>query len=57
MKDQNRLRRISMILLLVTLVMLIVHVQILVSFNLRVYNVHGITTSAGTGKDIRTGWL
>ena len=57
MKDQSFLRRISIALFVVMLLMFIVHVQILVSFNLRVYNVHGITTSAGTGKDIRTGWL
>ena len=52
MKDQNRLRRISMILLLVTLVMLIVHVQILVTFNRRVYNVHGNDTGSKSYMDI-----
>lgn len=32
MKDQNRLRRISIVLFVVMLVMFVVHVQILVNF-------------------------
>ena len=52
MKDQNRLRRISMILLIVTLVMLIVHIQILVTFNRQVFYVHGNDTGSESYMDI-----
>ena len=41
MKDQSFLRRISIILFVVMLVMFIVHVQILVHFNQQVITVHG----------------
>jgi len=41
MKDQNRFRRISIILFIVMLVMFVIHVQILVNFNQQVVKVHG----------------
>lgn len=46
MKNQNRLMRISIILFIVMLVMFVVHVQILVSFNQQVVNVHGNDSSS-----------
>ena len=52
MKDQNRLRRISMVLFVVMLVMFIVHVQILETFNRRVVNVHGNDSSSKAYMDI-----
>jgi len=47
MKDQSFLRRISIVLFVVMLVMFIVHVQVMVHFNRQVVTVHG-NDSTGT---------
>ena len=52
MKDQNRLRRISIVLFVVMLVMFVVHVQILVNFNRQVLNVHGNDSSSKSYMEI-----
>ena len=54
MKDQNRFKRISIICFIVMLVMFIVHVQILVTFNRKVLNVHGNDSSSPAYMDINT---
>ena len=43
MKDQAGLRRISIICFIVMLVMFVVHVQVLVTFNRQAVNVHYYT--------------
>ena len=52
MKDQSLLRRISIILFVVMLVMFIVHVQILVRFNSQVITVHGNDSSRSSYMEI-----
>ena len=52
MKDQNRFMRISIILFIVMLVMFVVHVQILVTFNRQVVNVHGNDSSGKSYMEI-----
>ena len=52
MKDQSFLRRISIVLFVVMLVMLIVHVQILVHFNRQVLTVHGNDSSSKSYMEI-----
>ena len=52
MKDQSFLRRISIILFVVMLVLFIVHVQILVHFNRQVVTVHGNDNSGSSYMEI-----
>ena len=52
MKDQSFLRRISIALFVVMLLMFIVHVQILVHFNRQVITVHGNDTSGSSYMEI-----
>ena len=52
MKDQTRLRRISIICFIVMLVMFVIHVQILVTFNRQELNVHGNDSSQKAYMDI-----
>ena len=41
MIDQSRLKRLSVILFILALVMLIVHMESLLRFNRRVFHIHG----------------
>ncbi len=52
MKDQFFLRRISIVLFIVMLVMFIVHVQILVHFNRQVLTVHGNDSTSSSYMEI-----
>ena len=52
MKDQSFLRRISIVLFVVMLVMFIVHVQIMVHFNRQVVTVHGNDSSGKSYMEI-----
>ena len=54
MKDQSGLRRISVICFVLMLVMFIVHVQVLVSFNRQEVNVHGEDSSRNAYMEINT---
>ena len=52
MKDQSFLKRISIVLFVIMLVMFIVHVQILVHFNRQVITVHGNDQSGSSYMEI-----
>ena len=52
MKDQSFLKRISIVLFVIMLVMFIVHVQILVHFNRQVITVHGNDRSGSSYMEI-----
>ena len=52
MKDQTRFRRISIICFVVMLVMFVIHVQILVTFNQQELNVHGNDSSQNAYMEI-----
>ena len=52
MFDQNRLRRISIVLFFLTLIVLVVHTESLIGFNRRVINVHGNDSSKDVQMEI-----
>ena len=52
MIDQNRLRRLNVILFLLSLIVLVVHIETLVGFNRRVVDVHGNDSSSGVQMEI-----
>ena len=52
MKDQNRLRRLGIILFILTLAMLVVHMESLIRFNRKDFHLHGSETSRGIQMEI-----
>ncbi len=52
MIDQNRLRRLSVVLLILSLVMLVIHMESLLRFNRQTFQIHGNDNSGGVQMEI-----